>query len=119
MFMCFFFMYMAFPVSLNGQGSPDTGLMTLPSVGITIRREWPDRGPEESSSCKDFYLGSILSKLRHFAGDDIILLVGNGIQTVHCSHASTDTARHVDIDALSGQQSECRTVHGKSSSHHL
>ena len=40
----------------------------------------PDRGPKESSSCKDFYLGGLLSKLRHFAGDDIILLVGNGIE---------------------------------------
>ena len=54
--------------------------MTLPSVGITIRRECPDRGPKESSSRKDFYLGGILSKLRHFAGHDIILLVGNGIE---------------------------------------
>ena len=54
--------------------------MTLPSVGITIRREYPDRDPKESSSCKDVYLDGILSKLRHFAGDDIILLVGNGIE---------------------------------------
>ena len=54
--------------------------MTLPSVGITIRRECPDRDSNESSSRKDFYLGGILSKLRYFAGDDIILLVGNGIE---------------------------------------
>ena len=54
--------------------------MTLPFVEITIRRECPDRGPKESSSRKDFYLGGILAKLRHFAGDDIILLVGNGIE---------------------------------------
>ena len=33
-------------------------------------------GPKKSSSRKDFYLGGILSMLRHFAGDDIILLVG-------------------------------------------
>ena len=54
--------------------------MTLQSVGITIRRECPDRGPKESSSHKDFYLGGILSKQRHFADDDIILLVDNGIE---------------------------------------
>ena len=54
--------------------------MTLQSVGITISRECPDRGPMESSSCKDFYLGGTISKLRHFADDDIILLVGNGFE---------------------------------------
>ena len=54
--------------------------MTLPSVGITIRRECPDQGPKENSRGKDFYLGGILSKLRHFAGDDIIHLVGNVIE---------------------------------------
>ena len=40
----------------------------------------PDRDPKESSSRKDVYLGGILSKLRYFAGDDIILLVGNRIE---------------------------------------
>ena len=54
--------------------------MILPSVGITIRRDGPDRGPKESGSRKDFYLHGILFKLRYFAGDDIILLVGNGIE---------------------------------------
>ena len=43
-------------------------------------KERMSRDPKESSSCKDFYLGGILFKLRHFAGGNINLLVGNGIE---------------------------------------